>query len=110
MMFKKSKIKLPILFLIFIPVFILKVHLSIAYDSKGDRKKAIFIMTNFFLGYNLALIIFVELIAASFEEKSRTNIAEEGKKSSYLSRFREFLSSIGNNKKDYHDSLVEYCI
>lgn len=108
-MFEKANIKLPVLGLIFIPLFILKIHISIAYDWKDNRKKVAFVMKNFFLGYNLALIIFVELLTASLKKTVKENKKEKKNIFSYF-RDREFFSSVGSNKKEYHDSLVEYCM
>lgn len=110
-MFEKSNLKLPTIALIIIPIYIFKVHVSIAIDWRHNRRKMIFALLNFFLSYNISLIIFVEMLSYSMENttmKKKSN-KKENKKFSFL-QVGKFFNTLGNTKKKYHDSLLEYCV
>ncbi|BBM15598.1 hypothetical protein ABVF54_10290 [Enterococcus mundtii] len=99
--FRKSKIKIGFVTMLFIPIFILKNYIMIAYKHKDNSKIRNHAILEFFFGYNTGLAILVEVVRFGFEKKYITSEKKE----------RNGISTLITKVKDiFSNTLDEYLV
>ena len=97
--FKKNNIKLSVLMTLFVPFYILKTYLSVAYKYKKQSRIRNHAILELLFGYTAGLAIFVEIVRFGFENKY---IVSEKKKPNGLS------SLISKTREPFSNTLNEY--
>lgn len=106
-MFEKNGIKLSLSLSLFIPIYIFKTHIVIAWEMRYEKKKSAYVMKTFFLAFNIPLIILIKGIEFTIENSTSRERAVRNERANLFERIRDILHS-NSTRNEYQESLA-YC-
>lgn len=75
--FKKEKISVSYLFSLLLSGYMFYVHLKIAFENKDQKGFALFTLKQFFLKFDVPLIMLVEVVKNAIEERELVVVREK---------------------------------
>ena len=97
--FKKEKISVSYLFSLLLSGYIFYVHIKIAFENKDRKGFAFFALKQFFLKFDVALVMLVEVVKNAIEERKLVIVHENELVQKWLrsrSERDEYTSILGN--------------
>ncbi len=103
--FKQKKMNLSISLSLYLPLYIISVHLKLAYKERHDRPKLKVILKSVTVEYNIATVILADIL---YFYASRSNSAKAN--TSFRSKVKQTVNKLENGKKYFPNVMKETLI
>ncbi|EAC2291736.1 hypothetical protein ACQ9QU_001553 [Listeria monocytogenes] len=103
--FKQKRMNLSFALTLYLPIYIISVHLKLAYKERYNKPKLKVIMKSMTVEYNVAVVILADIMYfyAKKSSAARANV-------SLRDKVRETISRLGNGKEYFPNIIKETLI
>ncbi|EAC7181269.1 hypothetical protein BSL90_06935 [Listeria monocytogenes] len=103
--FKQKRMNLSIVLTLYLPIYIISVHVKLAYKERYNKPKLKVIVKSMTIEYNIAVVILADVMYfyAKNSNKAKANIT-------LRDRMKESINRLGNGKKYFPNVIKETLI